>query len=304
MRVLLTGASGLLGSTIIRSTPNDVNISATYHGNNLVPNTNCSFFNLDIRNEEDVKLFFKKIKPHVVIHTAGVGSPDFCELNKKEAWGINVIGTRNILRATRDVGAHFIFTSTNQVFSGKNPPYNESSKPEPINYYGETKFQNEKDILGEKYEKATILRLMMMYGWNNPKGQKNTATWVIESLTKGIPIKVVDDIYSNFLWVGQASDIIWQIILKGCSSKIIHLGGSEVADRYKFAVKVAEVFGLDKNLILPVKKSFFTNEAPRPKKAILDVSLMQKLLNVRPFSIISGLKEMKNTKKKVSWTKV
>src|SRR3989344_7448484 len=102
MRVFVTGGAGLLGSMLLRNAPKNVKLFASYHENKLIPRINNStFLYLDIRDKKNVDALVKKIKPQVIIHTAAKGSPDFCEFNQKDAWDINVEGTRNIIIAAR-----------------------------------------------------------------------------------------------------------------------------------------------------------------------------------------------------------
>ena len=87
-----------------------------------------------------------KIKPNIIIHTAGLIHPLTCEENKELAWEINVIGTKNILDCSREFKSKLVYISTDYVFDGKNNPYDELDQPNPLNYYGQTKFESEKLI--------------------------------------------------------------------------------------------------------------------------------------------------------------
>lgn len=300
MKVFITGGAGLLGSMLLKNAPKKVEIFASYHENKLIPKVNSStFLYLDIRDKKAVDALVKKIKPQVIIHAAAKGSPDFCEFNQKDAWDINVEGTRNILLAGESVDAKVIFTSSNQVFSGKKPPYSERSPLDPVNFYGKTKVESEKDV--HKNKNAMVARLMTMYGWANPAGQNNTGNWVVNMLSKKEPIKVVDDIYNNFLWVGQAAAALWKLALGKYDLKLVNIAGGETANRFDFAVKVAEAFGLDKNLITPVKKSYFKEEAPRPMNTIYNIDLFKKALKIKALSLVEGLREMKKLEKRIKW---
>lgn len=302
MKVFITGGTGLLGSALIRSKPSAIRLYASYYNNMLIPAiTDCSFHHLNICNKNEVKDVLRRIKPNVIIHTAAKSSPDFCESNKKIAWQTNVIGTRNVLTVAEELRARVLFTSSNQVFSGKNPPYAEEAKRDPVNYYGKTKMESENDILTRNHPRNTVLRLMTMYGWGNPKGQKNTAMWVIESLSESKAIKVVDDVYNNFLWVGQSAEIIWKIVASRKKISLIQIAGGEVGSRYSFAEKVASTFHLDTNLITPVKKNYFKDEAPRPLNTIYTTALCERLFSVKLLTIQSGLRKMKSEKNRTKW---
>lgn len=301
MNVFITGGAGLLGSALLRSKPVNIRVLATYHDNVLLPEgVDASFVNADIRNKEELLEKVIPFSPDVIVHTAAIGSPDVCEKDPGRAHDVNVVGTKNILELAEKTGAYVYYTSTNQVFSGKNPPYSETSVPDPVNVYGRTKVQSE-HVIRESDVNATIIRLMTMYGWNNPRGQKNTATWVIEMLNKQSPIKVVDDIYNNFLWVGQAAGMIWELVSKKINIPVVHIAGADTENRYVFAEKVSEIFSLDSSLITPVKKSFFKDEAPRPLNTVYDIRQVRSLLTYHVYTLKEGLTEMKKTQEDVRW---
>jgi len=301
MNILITGGAGLLGSTLIRTAPKNHHIYATFHENTLLPKTSSTeFIYVDIRNKDEVEAAIQKIKPNLIIHTAAKGSPDFCEFNKEEAWTVNVIGSQNILEAAKKVQAKTLFTSSNQVFSGNNPPYAEDSPVSPVNHYGKTKVQTEVDIIENNYD-AIILRLMTMYGWSNPNGQKNVVPWLIEALSEKKPLKMVDDIFNNFLYVYQAAESIWELIENAKNLTRINIAGSDTENRYNFALLVAELFDFDSSLLTPVHKNYFKDEAPRPLNTIYDISLFKKKFKTAAYTLREGVTHMKKNKQVISW---
>lgn len=300
MKVLLTGGAGFLGSTLIHTVPKNIQLYATLFENQNIVRGNVDFHNLDIRNESDVKELFDKLKPSYVIHTAAKSSPDFCEMHKDVAWDINVMGTRNIIKAAKPHGSHIVFMSSNQVYDGDNPPYNEKSEKNPLNQYAKTKDQSEKDLI-ESGNPSTIFRLLTMYGWPNPEGVRNSSKWVIDSLREGKEIKVVDDMFGNYLYVKQAAHAIWEILLESYSIDVINVAGSEKSSLYDFAVKVARTFELDDSLISPVPKDYFPSEAPRPLDTTYDIAMYKSLFKTKPFNLHDGLLDMKSSENDIAW---
>jgi dTDP-4-dehydrorhamnose reductase len=297
-RILITGGTGLLGSTLVRTAAKDFAIVASY--NKIFPITErAGFVQLDITDRKRVFDVFEEIMPDILIHTAALANVDYCETHKEEAWNVNVVGTANLLDACDEHGTKMIFTSTNAVFDGEHAPYSEEDKPNPINYYGKTKLEAE-TLVRMRGAKHAVARLMTMYGWNNPGERQNLVTWLLSKLTKGEAVQMVDDIYNNHLFVGNCADAIWAIV-KLDKAGLYHIAGGDCVSTYELALKTAEVFDLDKNLIKPVKSDLFKFPAPRPKNTCYVTEKMEKELKVRPLSIEEGLHYMKQHKP--TWVK-
>jgi dTDP-4-dehydrorhamnose reductase len=131
-------------------------------------------------------------------------------------------------------------------------------------------------------EDCTVVRPILMYGWNHAIGRLNPATWIISKLMKGEPIQVVDDV----------REALWEAIRRKPRG-ILHLAGAEVVNRYAFALAVADMFDLDASLIEPVPSSFFPSIAPRPKNTSFVTDRMEQDLGVTPLGVREGLRLMK-----------
>lgn len=294
-KILITGSTGLLGMSLIKNRPKGFSIYGGYYNfpkERLPMTDSCKYLEFDIRDPKAVTEIFNNAEPHIVIHAASIGNVDYCERNKDQARQVNVEGSRNVIGACKKIGAMIIFTSSNAVFDGEKPPYSETDKPNPIDYYGRTKLDTEKDLekSGLRY---AIARLMTMYGWNHPIERQNPVTWVLERLKKGEKINIVNDIFNNHLFSVSAAEAIWAIAT-GEKEGIYHLAGSEVVSRYELACSAAEIFGFDKGLINPVPSSFFPSIAPRPKDTSYKVAKMEKGLGIRAIGVKEGLGLMRD----------
>lgn len=293
--VFITGGTGLLGYYLIKSAPEKYNVSCTffpaYKRDSI--NYNCRKYHLDIRDRDSVLNTVKKIKPDCVIHTSSVASVDYVEKNKEEARITNMGGMKNIIEACQEVKASLIYTSSNAVFDGENPPYFENNPVNPLNYYGHTKVQNEQAIRKSGLRYA-IVRPILMYGWNLKVERKNPVTWLIDLLKTGKDVNIVDDIICNPLFVQDCADVIWKIVTLN-KKGVFHIGGNDEMSRYEFACITADVFGLDRNLIKAVRNSFFKGIAPRPKNTTYCTDKIKKELQMFPMGVREGLRVMKDT---------
>jgi len=283
---LITGASGLLGNKIAKLATINHTVIPLHNTKPLHTNS----LKLDITNQSEVLNLFQKLKPDAIIHTASETNVDKCETDKKHAWKTNSLGTRNIALACRKVGAKLVYVSTDYVFDGEKGNYNEHDKPNPINYYGATKLEGEKQVV-QHCQNYVILRTSVLYGWHPWK--QNFATWVINQLKQNKEITVVEDHYNTPTLTDNLAEITLEAIQKDLQG-LYHASGSERVSRYAFAKQIAKAFNLDPNLIKPIKMSQLTAWiAKRPKDSSLNTDKIQKKLKTKPLNITDGLNRMK-----------
>lgn len=278
--VLFTGITGLLGGYFLKNKQSSFNVVGV----------DSKDFN--IINKQVVQDAIKKINPQIIIHAASIGNVDYCEKHPKEAFLVNVDGTKNVLDAAKKVSAEFIFLSSNAIYDGEKPPYHEKSKNNPVDIYGKTKVEAEK-LIKKSGIGGVILRLITMYGWPQKRGRHNPVSWIIESLKKGSKLNIVDDVYNNHLWADQAAKVLWNVVLKNIKNDSFNIAGAESISRYELAKKAAKIFNLDSFLINPVSSDFFKDLALRPKNTSFDTKKMEKVLEIKPLGVDEGLRLMK-----------
>lgn len=280
MKIVFTGITGLLGGYFLKSKNPSYEIIG------------ISSKIIDIANKRKVLNFIKKVNPKIIIHAASIGNVDYCEKYPGEAYKVNVEGTQNIIDASKAVNAKIIFLSSNAVYGGDNAPYDEASKVNPIDVYGRTKVEGEK-LIRESNLNYCILRLITMYGWPQTDGRGNPVTWVIDNLKRGQRINVVNDVYNNHLWAGQAASVLWEVIKKDIQNDIFNVAGGDCINRFDLAKKVADVFELDSALITAVSSDFFKSIVKRPKNTCFNTQKMENELGIKPLSVDEGLRLMK-----------
>ena len=285
-KLLVTGASGLLGKKIVELAQNDFIITPIHKTRPL----HSSSVKLDVTESLAVLNLLNKLEPDVVIHTASETNVDKCEIEKEHAWKINAEGTRNLAEACQNVNAKLVYVSTDYVFDGEKGLYTEEDKPNPVNYYGVTKLEGEKQVI-EHCKNYAILRTSVLYGWHPWK--QNFATWIINKLEQQQKITVVEDHYNTPTLTDNLAEITLEAIQKDLQG-LYHALGSERVSRYAFAKQLAKAFNLDPNLIKPIKMSQLTAwVAKRPKDSSLNTDKIQKQLKTKPLNITEGLNRMK-----------
>jgi dTDP-4-dehydrorhamnose reductase len=285
-KLLVTGASGLLGNKIVALTKNDYTVIPIHKTKPLHSNS----LKLDITDAIEVLNLLGKLRPDAVVHTASETNVDKCEIEKEQAWKINVEGTRNIAEACQEVNAKLVYISTDYVFDGEKGLYDEEDNPNPINYYGLTKLEGEKQVI-EHCKNYAILRTSVLYGCHPWK--QNFATWAINQLKQGKEITVVDDHYNTPTLADNLAEMAVEVTKKDLQG-LYHASGRERISRYEFAKQIAKTFNLSSDLIKPVKMSQLTAWiAKRPKDSSLNTDKIQKQLKTKPLNITEGLNKMK-----------
>jgi len=259
VKVLITGGSSLLGRALLDTIPPDYQVHATWYHNYVGAQV---AHQLNVTDKSQIRYVFDMVQPELVIHCAANGSVDFAEKNYSDARLVNVQGTENILWAARDYHARVVYISTNAVFDGDHPPYDESSSCRPINVYGSIKRQAEEKVMAYRSD-WQIIRPFLLYGWPWPGGRANWVTLVLDKLGKGEPLKLVNDVVWQPTYAVDCANAIWKLSKE--AQGIYHVASEERATLYDFGLKVAKVWELDDSLLKPVSSDEFKGMAPRPK---------------------------------------
>ena len=294
MRILITGGTGLLGKALIEESGGSREMTATYLGNyEIGDSASVKYKKLDLRDPEGYGKLFKEFKPETVIHTAGLGSPDYVEKNRKESWEINVKGTGDIAEYCRNYGSKLVYISSNGIYDGEHAPYSEDSKALPINYYGELKLEGE-EIAKNAGIPYAIVRPILMYGWNHPFERANIVTMALSKLRKNEEFFAYDDVYATPLYVKSCAAAIWKITDKGIAG-VFNIAGRDRVSVCGLILKTAEIFGYDPALVKPVQQGFFNEFTRRPRDTSFNTDKMRSVLGIAPLSISEGIAKMKGT---------
>jgi len=283
-KILIIGISGLLGNKIYNLAKKDYQVFGTY--NTHKPSIE-NVYQLDVTKRADVFKLIGNIKPDFVIDTHALHNVDYCELHPEEAWLVNVEGTKNVAEACKTFGCKYVFISTDYVFDGKKAtPYTEKDKPNPLNYYAKTKLIAEEaiKILTSDY---IIARTAVLFGVGG-LGKEPFALWLIKKLKNGEEVKAVIDQYNNPTLVDNLAEMLLTLCEKD-KVGLFHITGKTNLNRYEFSIKIAETFGLNKELIRPITTPELNQVAPRPRKVALDVSKLERATKLKALTIDEAL---------------
>ena len=287
-KTLIIGGSGLVGRVLIRRIKDITKVYATYNINEINLD-GAKFYQMDVRDENQVNELVKEIQPEIVINAAAKRNTQYCEKNPDDAYKVNVDGTKNIVKACKNINAKMVFFSSDQVFDGTKGRYREEDELNPLNTYGKQKVMAEK-IIRDNLDNWLIIRASHIYAWS--PGSDNFVTWVIENLKSGREIQISYDQFVTPIHVENFVDILIKL-LENDKKGIYHVGEGECLSKYEFVKRVKETFRSDEAIIKPISSEALNQNTVRPKDNCLDLSKIKNELDFSKYSIKNGLEIMK-----------
>jgi dTDP-4-dehydrorhamnose reductase len=289
MKILVTGSNGLLGQklTALLEQDNSIHLIATARGKSAVPIQKGEFHSLDITEKSAVDQVLSTTKPDVVINTAAMTNVDLCETEHEACWKANVTAVENLVHACTTNQIHLIHVSTDFIFDGVRGPLDELEKPDPVNYYGESKLAAEKLVQKSALDWA-ILRTVLVYGITADMSRSNIVLWVKNSLEQGKSIQVVNDQWRTPTLAEDLAVGCYLAAVKKAKG-IYHISGKDFLSPYDIAVQTADFFKLDKSLIKPTDSSQFKQPARRPLTTGFVIDKARKELGHEPHSFKEGI---------------
>ncbi|MCP4147163.1 MAG: NAD(P)-dependent oxidoreductase [bacterium] len=292
MKYIILGANGLIGQQFVRQCrAKGIEYVGTCYSRNdgtLIP-----FNQLDFERIVEV---FNEEKPAVVINAIGLaGGVNFCQDNPETGRKYHVEATKIMTDWCRENDAAQVYISTDYVFDGKNPPYKEEAKTNPLNLYGALKLEGEQYIAANR-ERYVIARTTNVFGWDPETQTPNFLMHLMETLKTQNRMKVPSFLYGNPTYVGDLAAGIMDLLEKE-KYGMYHLVGPGYISRYDWAVKCIEMAGLKGKTIEKLEKPP-EGMVPRPLQSNLDTSKFRKVSEIKFHDIDEGLQIFVNEMKR------
>lgn len=282
-RLLITGVSGLLGSNVAYCLKDRYEILGLFHSRPISLKGISTRWS-DLRSLTHTETIIREFNPHIVLHAAAQADVDICEENPQAAREANVLATSNIVKALGTGKVKLIHISTDLVYDGINTPCRETDKTGPLNYYGLTKLDAEREAL--KYPGALVLRTNF-FGWGIA-ARRSLAQWLIEELKAQRPVKGFTDVTFSSLYTFDLAGIIPLLIDKKIKG-IYNCGTRNAMSKYDFLRTVAQKAGFSESNIKPVSVDQFPFKAQRAKNLAMDVSRLGRDLGITLPDIEEGI---------------
>jgi len=267
MSSIVIGASGLVGYEFYRQCGEKDEWHFTYRSRKL-----HDFLSLDATDADAVSEIVGELEPTLIILPAAYANVNGCETDRTLAHKNNVGIVKNVLDAAGD-NAKLVFFSSDYLFDGKNGPYDEEAKPNPLNYYGKLKLECEQAIASSG-KQHLIIRTTGIFGWEAQR--KNFLYRVMDTLGAGKPLELPNDQAANATYVRDLVSATLEL-LDMKKTGVYNVAGPEIFSKWALAREYAGFLKLDQSLIVGKPTSEFPSIAPRPLKGGLKIGKIEKL---------------------------
>ena len=251
MKILVTGAAGMLGS----------DLCPIFSEEHTVVMTDIK--EMDVRDPTQVMRWSKDVQPDLIAHLAAATEVDECERNPDLAYATNAIGTRNVALACQEVGATLLYISTHSVFDGtKCEPYTEFDTPNPLSHYSRAKYAGEeyvRSLLNRYY----IVRAGWMFG-GRTEDKKFVAKIIAAARSKPF-LTIVDDKFGSPTYTADMSRGMLNLIKTGWYGTYHMVGTGGYCNRLEYAQAILDYAGVRSCELRPVSSAAFPLSAPRPR---------------------------------------
>lgn len=253
MKVLVTGYNGQLGYDVVkRLEANGIECKGTTRND------------FKLTNKASVMEYINSYNPEVVVHCAAYTAVDKAEDERELCYDINVNGTRNIAEACKEIGAKMVYISTDYVFDGRgNKPFEVTDTPNPINYYGQTKYEGELEVQ-RLLEQYFIIRISWVFGSNG----NNFVKTMLKLGTERSELNIVDDQFGSPTYTFDLAKLIVEMI-KTNKYGIYNATNEGYCSWYEFACEIFSQAGMEVK-VNPITTENFITKALRPKNSRLN----------------------------------
>ncbi len=240
MKILVTGASGLVGGCVLRELADRHEaVGACYR--QPAP----GMLRLPLHEPGTaMRVLLQENFTHIV-NCAGLRSPDYCLEHPEEAYQVNALAVEYLAKAANSTGAFLLQISTDYVFNGRNPPYHEDDPPAPINLYGRTKLAGEHAARGAR--KHLVLRIPAQWR-TDLEDQRNFAAQIARSLRAGTPVTFDSAIVRYYTLADDVARAV-RFLLEQEVTGLLQVSATQKTNKFDFARRLASALGFAPDLV-------------------------------------------------------
>jgi dTDP-4-dehydrorhamnose reductase len=281
MKLLITGASGLLGINLALEAMREHDVIGLDRGK--LQSAPFRVMQTDFLRSTEIHYLLDAIRPDGLINCAAMANLEECEREPDQAYKLNAEFPRGLARACAERDIPFIHLSTDAVFDGtKGDAYTEDDEPNPLGVYAQTKLAGERAV-SEVNPQAVIARVNF-FGWSLG-GHRSLGEFFVNHLSEGKNVNGFTDVIFCPMWVNHLSLILLEMLGKNLSG-LYHVVGAQAMSKYQFGMEIARRFGLKTSLIAPQSVESSSLTAPRSHNLWLSIHKLSTDLGheIPPFS--------------------
>lgn len=246
MRILITGASGLLGLNLALETAKEHVVYGTAK-DHLLNTRDFTVLPGDLLAPGAVEQVLDQAQPDWVIHCAALANVDACEADPVLARKANTHLPAKLATHVARGGARLVHISTDAVFDGKRGNYREDDIPNPLGVYARSKLDGETAVIQANPD--AIVARVNLFGWSL-SGRRSLGEFFVRNLLAGKQVNGFTDVYFCPLLANDLAHLLVKMLQKRLSG-LYHVVSPECLSKYEFGLRVANKFGLDASLITP-----------------------------------------------------
>lgn len=260
MRIVVTGARGLLGLTLGVELSKEHTVLGLDKDIALEVSDSFRIVRVDLLSQRlELDHLLAEFEPEGIIHCAALANVDLCEQDQELAYQMNARMAETVALLAAAHEARMVQVSTDAVFDGQRGDYSEEDNPNPLSVYANTKLEGER-LVSQAYPQAAITRVNL-FGWS-AAGNRSLAEFFYYNLKAGKQLKGFTDVYFAPILTNHIAWVFADILEKGLSG-LYHLVSPRAMSKFEFGTAIAGRFGLDADLIEPVSVADFGLKAPR-----------------------------------------
>jgi len=284
VRVLVTGASGLLGVNLALEAAKEHKVFGLVNRQPLKTEA-FRVIQGDLLAPGAVENLLDTTQPDWVIHCAALANVDACEADPDQAKKVNTELPKKLAQHVARSGARLLHVSTDAVFDGETGSYVENDAPNPLGVYARTKLAAEY-LVAEANPNAIIARVNL-FGWSL-SGKRSLAEFFYSNLCAGNTVNGFTDVYFCPLLANTLAQIMLKM-LEAELSGLFHVVSSDCTSKYDFGIQLARRFKLDESLVSPISVQSAHLFASRSLNLTLNSSKLALALNFTPPEISASV---------------